>query len=136
MNLGAPVFGVGMEVGMSRTVHFEILADDPQKLVEFYKQVLGWEISTWDGPQTYWLAKTGEADCMGIDGGFMRRELLQPVINTTAVEGLEQTLAKVLAAGGRIERGPYDIPGIGRHAYCSDPEGILFGLLQPLMPAR
>lgn len=121
---------------MSRPVHFEILAEDPAKVADFYRQVLGWEIATWDGPQAYWLAKTGAPGSMGIDGGLMHRHLPQPVINTIGVEDLELTLARVLAAGGKLEQGPHDIPGIGRHAYCSDPEGILFGLLQPAMPTK
>ena len=29
---------------MSRVVHFEIPADDPERAVEFYKKVFGWKI--------------------------------------------------------------------------------------------
>ena len=44
---------------MSRVVHFEVLADDPARAVEFYQNVFGWEATKWDGPEDYWLTTTG-----------------------------------------------------------------------------
>ena len=61
----------------------------------------------------------------------MAREFEQAVINTMAVDILEATLEHVRAAGGQVVREPHEIPGVGLHAYCADPEGHLFGLLQP-----
>jgi uncharacterized protein len=117
---------------MSRPVHFEILADDPERLAGFYRDAFGWEIQTWSGPQSYWLVTTGATDTPGIDGGFMERHFDQPVINTITVESLEETLARVEAGGGTRVEGPHEIPGVGMHAYCKDPAGILFGVLQPV----
>ena len=88
---------------MGRPVHFEILGDDPAKLAEFYSNVLGWEFQSWSGSeefqQEYWLAATGPKEQAGIDGAIMKRHFPQPVINTTLVDSLDETLAKV--AGGR-----------------------------------
>lgn len=117
---------------MSRPIHFEILANDPARVAQFYGQVLGWQTAAWDSPQTYWLVTTGAEGTPGINGGIMHRHFPQAVINTVAVESLEETLAKVAAAGGSKVAGPNEIPGIGLHAYCADPEGNLFGVLQPV----
>lgn len=116
---------------MNRPVHFEILADDPQKISEFYKSALGWEISTWDGPQSYWMVKTGDANAQGINGGIMERHFPQAVINTCYVESLKDTTAKIEAGGGKRVSEPSEVPGVGLHAYFADPEGNLFGLMQP-----
>lgn len=116
---------------MNRPVHFEILADDPQKVADFYRRAFGWEITAWQGPQAYWLVKTGADGEAGINGGIMGKALSQAVINTIAVSSLEGTLAKIVEAGGELAQGPNEIPGIGLHAYCCDPEGNLFGVLQP-----
>ena len=43
---------------MSRVIHFEISADDPERAVKFYEKVFGWKIDRW-GPVEYWLATTG-----------------------------------------------------------------------------
>jgi uncharacterized protein len=117
---------------MNRPVHFEILGNDPQALADFYGAVFGWEVAGWDGPQKYWLATTGPGTTPGIDGGLMHRHFEQPVINTIAVASLEDTIAKIEAAGGSKIHGPHEVPGVGIHSYCADPEGILFGVLEPV----
>ncbi|MGZ7136310.1 MAG: VOC family protein, partial [Methanobacterium sp.] len=38
---------------MPRVVHFEIPADDPERAIEFYKNVFGWKIDKWEGPFDY-----------------------------------------------------------------------------------
>lgn len=116
---------------MSRPIHFEILVDEPERVAAFYREVFGWEVATWDGPQEYWPAQTGARDVPGIDGAFMHRHFEQPVINTIPVESLDDALAKVDAAGGEMIHGPNEVPGVGMHAYCQDPAGVIFGVLEP-----
>ena len=115
---------------MTRPVHFEILAEDPDKTVKFYEEVFGWEIGKWgEGDQGYWPVTTGSGD--GINGGILNRHFPQAVINTISVQSLGETIAKGEAAGGAKVHGPARIPSVGVHAYCTDPEGTFFGLLQP-----
>lgn len=49
-----------------------------------------------------------------------------------AVDGCDAAAEKVKALGGGIHRAPEDIPGTGRFAIVTDPQGAAFGLLQPL----
>ena len=117
---------------MKRPVHFAILADDPKKITGFYESLFGWEIATWDGgEQSYWLVTTGPDDVPGINGGIMHRSFQQGVINTLEVESLEDMLKSVEANGGKLIHGFNEVPGIGLHACCVDPEGNLFGMMQP-----
>jgi predicted enzyme related to lactoylglutathione lyase len=118
---------------MSRPTHFEILADDPAHVGAFYEAVLGWKVATWgEGEPSYWLVTTGEEGTPGIDGGIMHRSFEQAVINTAEVASLAEALKKVEAEGGKLVHGPNEVPGVGTHAYCADPEGNLFGLMEPL----
>lgn len=118
---------------MGRLVHFEILAEDPQKVVDFYKSVFDWEIATWgDGEPSYWLLTTGADDAPGINGAIMGNSFPQKVINTIDVDSLDEMLEKVEAAGGKMVHGPNEVPGVGLHAYCEDPDGILFGMMQAI----
>jgi predicted enzyme related to lactoylglutathione lyase len=119
---------------MNRMVHFEIQGDNPEALADFYRAVFGWEVNNWGGPQKYWLVTTGPDSEPGINGAIMERHFKQQaVINTSSVEDLDATLKKIEASGGKKILGPNEIPGIGLHAYCEDPDGNLFGILQPAL---
>lgn len=119
---------------MNRPVHFEILSDEPERVATFYEAVFDWKIARWEGPQGYWMVTTGEAGDAGIDGGIMHRHFEQAVINTIEVSSLDEAVRRVEEAGGKKVHGPSSIPGVGTHAYCADPTGILFGLLEPAPP--
>jgi predicted enzyme related to lactoylglutathione lyase len=117
---------------MPRVVHFEISANEPEQQARFYGSVFGWEITKWEGPQDYWLIKTGEPGTPGIDGGFFRpTETFVATVNTIEVDDIDGYVAKVLAAGGTTATDKSVIPGLGYLIYCKDPEGTLFGLHQP-----
>ena len=116
---------------MPRPIHFEIPADDPERARKFYGDVFGWTFQKWDGPMPYWLVTTGQNGEPGIDGGLMPRQ--QPgttTVNTVGVTSLDDTLRKIEGGGGRTVVPRMAIPGIGWLAYCLDPEGNTFGVMQ------
>jgi predicted enzyme related to lactoylglutathione lyase len=117
---------------MSRIVHFELPADNPERAVEFYQKVFDWKIQKWPGPQDYWLVTTGPDGEPGINGGILRRQ--HPgagTCNTVQVNSLETALASITKNGGKIAMPKMPIPGVGYLAYCTDTEGNVFGVLQP-----
>ena len=80
------------------------------------------------------LVITGKKRTPGIDGGIMTREFPLAVINTIKDESLEEILKKIEASGGKRVHDPNEIPSVGTHVYCADPDGILFGVLQSPPP--
>lgn len=52
-------------------------------------------------------------------------------VNIIGVEDVDQTIAKVKAAGGTIAMDKMAVPTVGTLAYCKDPEGNLFGIIKP-----
>jgi uncharacterized protein len=118
-------------VSMSRVVHFEVLSRRPKEAAAFYEKALGWKPLAWGGPPAYWLLSTGPRAAPGIDGAVMQRHFPQAVINTVWVPSLAHATHRIEGAGGKRVHGPSEIPGVGLHAYFSDPEGTLFGVLQP-----
>ena len=115
---------------MPRPIHFEIQAENVERAIAFYRELLGWEFNQW-GKEPYWLVKTGEKGTPGIDGGLMPRQ--QPgatTVNTVGVTSLDDTLMKIESGGGRMVVPRMAIPGIGWLAYCLDPEGNTFGVME------
>lgn len=116
---------------MSRIVHFEIPADDPERSIKFYEEVFGWTIEKWDGPIEYWLIMTGPEDQPGIDGGLTRRtDPEMGVENTIAVTSVDKAVTKVEAHGGQVIRLKMAVPGVGWTAYIKDTEGNIFGMME------
>jgi hypothetical protein len=114
---------------MSRVVHFEIPVENPEPVLKFYKEVFGWTYQKWDGPEEYWLVTTGPNEQPGINGGIMRRPKGDAgVVNTVAVASLAKTVAQVEKSGGSVVVPKMPIKGVGYVAYCTDPEGNIFGV--------
>jgi uncharacterized protein len=116
---------------MSRVVHFEITAREPQKAIDFYSTVLDWKFQKWDNPgPDYWLVTTGEDETPGINGGLASGEPIGAVVNTIGIADLDATLQKVQENGGKVlqPRGP--LPGMGWYATFEDPAGNHLGLMQ------
>jgi predicted enzyme related to lactoylglutathione lyase len=116
---------------MSRVIHFEIPADDPERAIRFYEKVFDWTIEKWDGPIEYWLVMTGPDDEPGINGGLMQRDdTVEGIENTIDVKDLDASLADVKKNGGQVIRPPVAVPGVGWMAYIKDTEGNIFGLME------
>jgi predicted enzyme related to lactoylglutathione lyase len=117
---------------MSRVIHFEIPANDPDKLSDFYKKVFGWKFEKWGGPMEYWMVTTGAEGQPGINGGFMRKQgPVSGTTNTIDVDSLDESVKSVKNAGGKVVMEKTPIPTVGYFAYLQDPEGNIFGVMQP-----
>jgi predicted enzyme related to lactoylglutathione lyase len=117
---------------MYRIVHFEIPAEKPERIANFYKKVLGWNVSKWEGPVDYWLIMTGPQDEPGINGGIARKQdrSASGVLVTAEVASVDEVLRRITAAGGSIVVPKQAIPGIGWQAHFRDPEGNVIGILE------
>jgi predicted enzyme related to lactoylglutathione lyase len=116
---------------LPRVVHFEIDAEKPERLVNFYEKVFGWKLMKWEGPMDYWLITTGKEGEPGIDGGLGKRTEPGPhTVNTIDVPSVDEFVKKVEANGGTIVVSKHAVPGVGWLAYFKDPEGNMFGMMQ------
>jgi hypothetical protein len=123
-------------------VHFEIPADDIEKLKKFYMDLFGWTMNKYPGPTTYYMIGTVPVDEKtmmplrpGVNGGMYEkkdassRELAVP-LHYISVESVEEYSKKVTALGGKILVPKIEIPTIGWWALAEDPEGNRFGMLE------
>ena len=120
-------------------VHFEIPAQDVEKIKQFYEQVFGWKITQYPSPLDYWVIQTvpvdenGVPQRPGINGGMFRKiEAGIKPINYFAVESINDFLAKIEKLGGKVISPKQEVPNVGWIAAAEDPEGNQFALIQPL----
>jgi predicted enzyme related to lactoylglutathione lyase len=118
---------------MPRPVHFEIPAENPERVMAFYGSVFGWTFHKFEGgAMPYWLITTGPETEPGINGGILPQQYAnQPCVNTTTVANVDESVAAVTANGGEIALPKMAVPGVGWLAYAKDPEGHVFGMMQP-----
>jgi uncharacterized protein len=127
---------------MDPVVHFELPYDERERIVRFYKSAFAWELQVLgEDMGNYVVATTATQDAKAgapagaIGGGFFPRKADWPAQHPSvviAVEKIESSMDKVVAAGGKLLGEPMDIPGIGRYVSFYDTEGNRLSMLQPL----
>ena len=122
---------------MTRISYLDFSADDPERAIQFYNTVFGWQIKKWEGPFEYWEFKTGESNEPGIDGGLTKRskpeESLTPFINVPSVDDYT---SKIEANGGKVIQPKTTIPGIGYMVVFKDTENNRLGLMEEDQSAK
>ena len=120
-------------------MHFEIPADDIEKLRKFYSDLFGWKIEKSPGSIEYWLIKTVPIDEKmqplrpGVNGGMYKKEQAEfKSVNYISVESIDEYIEKIKTLGGKILQPKQKVPDVGWVAVAIDPEGNQFAMLQPI----
>jgi len=126
---------------MNPVVHFEMPAEDRERVAAFYTEVFGWQ-TQFLGPEMgdYVLATTTESGPDGrpkkpgaINGGFFPKSEDKPAQYPSvviAVENIQTHMKKVNRAGGKVLGEPMEIPGVGCYVSFLDTEGNRVSMLQ------
>jgi len=128
-------------MSMNPVVHFEMPAQNMERMVKFYKELFGWDVQVL-GPEMggYGLATTTPTDKNGptkpgaINGGFYtksKKSNQHPSI-VIEVEDIHKHIEKITAAGGKVFGKVDEVPGMGLFASFVDSEGNTVGLWQNL----
>lgn len=108
----------------------ELVAPDPASTFPFYERVLGVGISEMRvGEEPYGLFDVGETSVAGAyrsDGSEPAHWLLY-----FNVADLDAAVVRATEFGGTLRTEPLSAPGVGRWAEIVDPQGAVFGLLEP-----
>jgi hypothetical protein len=122
---------------MSRVIHFDIYADDPERASAFYEKAFGWKFKKWEGDvgMDYWLIMTGDEKSPGIDGGMSKREkewskAVSDGAITIGVENIDAAIGKVEENGGEIVMKKMGLSTVGWFASFRDTEGNRLSLMQ------
>ena len=123
----------------NHVAHFEIYANQPDKLGEFYSKLFDWTIEKVPG-MDYAMVKTVDTSPEGmppqpggINGGIARRPdgyNDHAWINYVNVDSLGNSIERAEQLGAKLMKGKQPVPGMGWFAMLTDPEGNIFALWQ------
>ena len=129
---------------MDPVVHFEMPANDRNRMADFYSGVFGWQTQMFgEDMGNYVTVTTSETDEKGrpkmpgtINGGFYPRNEDMPAQYPSiviAVADIRESARKVSETGGKVLGEPMEIPGVGLYLSFLDTEDNRVSLLQPVM---
>ncbi len=129
---------------MNPVIHFEMPAENRNRMADFYTKVFGWKTQQLgEDMGHYVLVATTETDENGrpkkpgtINGGFFQKTDDMPAQYPSiviAVEDVKKHAKDVEKAGGKVLGEPMEIPGVGLYVSFLDTEGNRASMLQPAM---
>lgn len=107
-----------------RIDYVEIAAPDLEAAQAFYATAFGWSFTDY-GPEYAGIQGPGEREVGGLNGASAPGDT-GPFVQLYS-DDLDATAQAITAAGGTIDRGPYDFPG-GRRLHFRDPAGNVLGV--------
>ena len=120
---------------ISKHIWYDMMTPDLKAAEKFYAKVVGWKIADAGMPgMSYSILSAGDVMVGGMmqtpkgDEGMQNPPRWHGHIYVPDVDAYAK---RVVQAGGSIHRDPADIPGIGRFAVASDPQGASFIMFKP-----
>jgi predicted enzyme related to lactoylglutathione lyase len=113
----------------------ELVTRDVEKAKKFYGETIGWTFDGMPMPDgTYWVAKMGDAVVGGLFpiSGPQWEGVPEHWMSYLAVDDVDARVKKAQAAGAKLMRPAFDIPGVGRIAILTEPGGAGVGWITPV----
>jgi len=115
-------------------IWYELITADPERAKAFYDAVVGWDIGPRQpGDMDYRMIAAPDGMIGGVMGlsADMSANGARPVwLGYFGVENVDATVETVTKAGGQVHLPAFDIPGVGRLAMVSDPQGVPFYVMR------
>jgi len=120
-------------------IWYELLTKDPKAAKAFYDSVVGWNIDAEPAPggMDYRMITVHDGHAGGVMA--LNEQMLAGGAKPTwlgyiGVDDVDASAAAIAADGGQIHLPPFDIPGVGRLAMVTDPQGVLFYVMRGASP--
>jgi uncharacterized protein len=111
--------------------HFEIYAEQPAILADFYRRLFGWRMERAPGLD-YWRIDTGATPPHGIVGGLTYRPIAgtRSWVHYVHVASLDDAITEAERLGAVVLRPRTAVPRTAWYAILADPEGNVFAIYQ------
>ncbi len=119
---------------VGRIVWHDLFTDEAEAAQAFYEKVAGWsymvehatDFAWGGGARDFVLALAGDE----AGAGFVAREAVQPRgwVPYVEVEDVDASAHVASKLRGKVEKEPFEVPGVGRNCLLRDPNGALLGI--------
>jgi len=113
----------------------ELMARDVEGAKKFYAQTMGWSFDAMPMPGggSYWVAKIGDQPVGGIFdiSGPDYNDVAVGWMSYIAVDDVDARVKKAVAAGAKVMKPAFDVPGVGRIVILQEPGGAGIGWMTP-----
>jgi len=124
-----------MSSSHGKFVWYELMTTETKAAQAFYSNVVRWGARDAGMPgMSYTLFTIGEemvAGLMELPDDARQAGARPGWTGYVAVDDVDASAARFAEDGGKVHRAPADIPGVGRFAIVSDPQGAILALFKP-----
>jgi predicted enzyme related to lactoylglutathione lyase len=117
-----------------RFVWHDLMTSDPDGAMKFYGKVAGWGTMPFEGsrmPYTMWTNNGAPLGGVSKITDEMKKNGVGPSwMASVGVDNVDDSVAKANKLGGKTVVPAADIPGAGRYAVISDPQGVPIAIFQ------
>jgi uncharacterized protein len=113
----------------------ELMARNIEGAKKFYADTVGWSYDGMPMPGgTYWIAKMGGEPVGGLFdiSGAEYQGVPEGWMSYLAVDDVDARVKKAVAAGAKLMKPAFDVPGVGRIAILKEPGGAGIGWMTPV----
>jgi hypothetical protein len=117
---------------------YDVMTTDPKAAEAFYRTVVGWGVQDSGSPDytLFTVSGQGVAGLMPIPEDARKAGVPPAWMGYIHVEDVDAAAERITREGGKLHRGPFDVPGVIRLAVVSDPQGAGFIIAKPTTPAQ
>ncbi|MDO5527846.1 MAG: VOC family protein [Paracoccus sp. (in: a-proteobacteria)] len=110
---------------------FELATSQPEQSGAFYQRVFGWQTAPSGVMEGYHLARDGDAMVAGLMVPDEGQDIPPSWTVYFGVDDCAATADAATKAGATLLMGPQEVKGTGSFAVIADPQGAVFGILEP-----
>ena len=119
----------------SSFIWYELLTSDPDAAAKFYGAVLGWTAKDSGQPgmdyRIFSVDGVPVAGLMALPPGAAKSGMPPSWLGYVSVADVDESVTRIVAAGGALHMPAFDVPNVGRFAMVADPQGAGFYVMKP-----
>jgi uncharacterized protein len=116
-------------------IWYELMTPDAKASEAFYGPILGWSFSGGADYREIQASEGGVGGMLPLTAEMTAGGARPAWVGYINVDDVDKMVASITGGGGRVYMPARDMPGVGRFAMVTDPQGAAFYAMKPTPPA-